>query len=216
VQYDNNHKTRLHFYRSIKNNLRSRYDERKKERIGTAPIHVSDILPSTCIRKQYYSRLYPDEDPITDESIHHFVRGESSEFALTKLANFGVAQAGLQMDDIVAHPDIMNNAGEKKVVIELKDTVAGKRFDINDYTFRSYLRQLIYYLIMTDIEHGIISIRYNVRELKLIKKDERGEYFFRPNNAKVAGVESWSVSLPKDDIAREILRMRWYLERRCL
>ena len=200
----------------LKNNLRSRYDERKKERIGTAPIHVSDILPSTCIRKQYYSRLYPDEDPITDESIHHFVRGESSEFALTKLANFGVAQAELQMDDIVAHPDIMNNAGEKKVVIELKDTVAGKRFDINDYTFRSYLRQLIYYLIMTDIERGIISIRYNVRELKLIKKDERGEYFFRPNNAKVAGVESWSVNLPKDDIAREILRNEMVLRKKML
>jgi len=200
----------------LKNNLRSRYDERKKERIGSAPIHVSDILPSTCIRKQYYSRLYPDEDPITDESIHHFVRGESSEFAITKLANFGVAQAELRMDDIVAHPDIMNDVGEKKVVVELKDTVVGKRFDINDYTFRSYLRQLIYYLIMTDMESGIISIRYNVRELKLIKKDERGEYYFRPNDAKVAGVESWSVNLPKEDIAREILRNEMVLRKNIL
>src|SRR6476661_10762199 len=76
------------FNDQLKNNLRIRYEERKKSRLGVAPIHVSDILPTTCIRKQYYSRVYPDEDPITDESIHHFVRGESSEFALTKLANF--------------------------------------------------------------------------------------------------------------------------------
>jgi len=199
----------------LKNNLRSRYDEKKKDRIGLAPIHVSDILPSSCIRKQYYSRIYPNEDPISDESIHHFVRGESSEFAITQLAKIGVAQAELQMDDIVAHPDIMDNTSQK-VIIELKDTVAGKRLDINDYTFRSYLRQLLYYLIMTGIENGIISIRYNIREIRLIKKDETGEYFFRPTDAKDAGIESWSVNLPKDDIAREILKNEMVLRKNIL
>ena len=199
----------------LKNNLRSRYDEKKKDRIGLAPIHVSDILPSSCIRKQYYSRIYPDEDPISDESIHHFVRGESSEFAITQLAKIGVAQAELQMDDIVAHPDIMDNTSQK-VIIELKDTVASKRLDINDYTFRSYLRQLLYYLIMTGIENGIISIRYNIREMRLIKKDETGEYFFRPTDAKDAGIESWSVNLPKDDIAREILKNEMVLRKNIL
>jgi CRISPR/Cas system-associated exonuclease Cas4 (RecB family) len=200
----------------LRNNLRVRYDERKKERTGPAPIHVSDILPSSCIRKQYYSRVFPDEAPITDESIHHFVRGEASEFAITKLAKIGVAQAELQMDGIVAHPDIMDTTGDKTIIIELKDTVAGKRLDINDYTFRSYLRQLLYYLIMTGIEKGIISIRYNIRELKLIKRDETGEYYFRPNNAKSPGIESWSVNLPKDDITREILRNEMVLRKNIL
>ena len=200
----------------LKNNLRARYDERKKERTGLAPIHVSDILPSSCIRKQYYSRVYPDEAPITDESIHHFVRGEASEFVITKLAKIGVAQAELQMDEIVAHPDIMDRTNDKTVIIELKDTVAGKRLDINDYTFRSYLRQLLYYLIMTDIERGIISIRYNIRELKLIKRDETGEYYFRPNAAKSPGIESWSVYLPKEDITREILRNEMVLRKNIL
>jgi len=183
--------------------------------MGLAPIHVSDILPSSCIRKQYYSRIYPHEDPVRDESIHHFVRGESSEFAITQLAKIGVAQVELQMDDIVAHPDIMDNTSQK-VIIELKDTVAGKRLDINDYTFRSYLRQLLYYLIMTGIENGIISIRYNIREMRLIKKDETGEYFFRPTHAKDAGIESWSVNLPKDDITREILRNEMVLRKNML
>ena len=199
----------------LKNNLRSRYDEKKNDRMGSAPIHVSDILPSSCIRKQYYSRIYPDEDPISDESIHHFVRGESSEFAITQLAKIGVAQAELQMDNIVAHPDIMDNTSQK-AIIELKDTVVGKRLDINDYTFRSYLRQLLYYLIMTGIENGIISIRYNIKEMRLIKKDETGEYFFRPTDAKDAGIESWSVNLPKDDIAREILKNEMVLRKNIL
>lgn len=201
------------FTNLLKTNLRSRYDDRKKDRIGLAPIHVSDILPSSCIRKQYYSRVYPDEDPITDESVHHFVRGDSSEFAITHLAKIGVAQAELQMDGIVAHPDIMDNTDGRMVIIELKDTVAGKRLDINDYTFRSYLRQLLYYLIMTGIENGIISIRYNIKELRLIKRDDTGEYYFRPNRARPPGIESWSVNLSKDDITREILRNEMVLRK---
>ncbi|MDW0173848.1 MAG: hypothetical protein QOA14_03950 [Nitrososphaeraceae archaeon] len=204
------------FTNLLKSNLRGRYDNRKTDRIGLAPIHVSDILPSSCLRKQYYSRTYPDEDPITDESIHHFVRGESSEFAITQLARIGVAQAELQMDEIVAHPDIMDNANGNKVIIELKDTTSGKRLDINDYTFRSYLRQLLYYLIMTGIEKGVLSIRYNIRELRLLKKDESGEYFFRPNNSKNPGIESWSINLPKDDIMREILRNEMVLRKTIL
>jgi len=201
------------FTNLLKSNLRLRYNSRKKDRIGLAPIHVSDILPSSCLRKQYYSRTFPDEDPVTDESIHHFVRGEASEFAITQLARIGVAQAELQMDEIIAHPDIMDNAGENKVIIELKDTISGKRLDINDYTFRSYLRQLLYYLTMTGIEKGVLSIRYNIRELKLLKKDESGEYFFRPNNSKNPGIESWSINLPKDDILREILRNEMVLRK---
>jgi CRISPR/Cas system-associated exonuclease Cas4 (RecB family) len=204
------------FTNMLKSNLRSRYNDRKKDRIGLAPIHVSDILPSSCIRKQYYSRVYPDEDPITDESIHHFVRGESSEFAITHLAKIGVAQAELQMDEIVAHPDIMDNTDGRMVIIELKDTVAGKRLDINDYSFRSYLRQLLYYLIMTGIEKGIISIRYNIKELRLIKKDDTGEYYFRPKDTRPPGIESWSVNLPKDDIMRELLRNEMVLRKNML
>ena len=204
------------FTNLLKSNLRARYDNRKTDRIGLAPIHVSDILPSSCLRKQYYSRTYPDEDPITDESIHHFVRGESSEFAITQLARIGVAQAELRMDEIVAHPDIMDNANGNKVIIELKDTTSGKRLDVNDYTFRSYLRQLLYYLIMTGIEKGVLSIRYNIRELRLLKKDESGEYFFRPNNSKNPGIESWSINLPKDDIMREILRNEMVLRKTIL
>ena len=204
------------FTNLLKSNLKARYDNRKTDRIGLAPIHVSDILPSSCLRKQYYSRTYPDEDPITDESIHHFVRGESSEFAITQLARIGVAQAELRMDEIVAHPDIMDNTDGNKVIIELKDTISGKRLDINDYTFRSYLRQLLYYLIMTGIEKGVLSIRYNIRELRLLKKDESGEYFFRPNNSKSPGIESWSINLPKDDIMREILRNEMVLRKTIL
>ncbi len=181
-------------------NLMQRHNERRRE--GNT-VHVSDILPSSCIRRNYYGRKFPDMAPLTHESVHHFVRGEASEFVITKLANLGIGQAELNMDGLVAHPDIMGN----DIIVELKDTINGKRLGFSDSTFRSYLRQLLYYLTITGIEKGIISIRYNIKELRWIKRDEQGnDYFIRPANAKDVGIESWQVILPKDDIARELLK----------
>jgi len=186
----------------LQKNLQSRYEY--KRRVDNI-VHVSDIIPTTCIRKQYYSRKFPELDPLSNESVHHFVRGESSEFVITELASLGVAQATIEMDGIVAHPDIMNEV--ESVIVELKDTVNGKRLDITDSTFRAYLRQLLYYLVMTGIEKGIISIRYNIRELRWIKSDSEGnDYFFRPFNAKDVGIESWEIHLPATDVVREILK----------
>jgi len=189
------------FTKRLLNNLMSKHEQ--KRRIDNT-VHVSDIIPTTCIRKQYYSRKFPDMDPLSDESVHHFVRGESSEFVITKLADLGVAQADIEMDGIVAHPDIMSL--DECMIIELKDTVSGKRLNFYDNTFRAYLRQLLYYMVMTGMEKGIISIRYNVRELKWIRSDSEGDYFFRPFNAKNVGVESWEVFLATDDIVRQLLK----------
>jgi hypothetical protein len=93
----------------LQKNLKARYEDRK--RIDNT-VHVSDIIPTTCIRKQYYSRKFPDEESLSNETVHHFVRGESSEFVITQLANLGVAQANIEMDGIVAHPDIMTGSGD--------------------------------------------------------------------------------------------------------
>jgi CRISPR/Cas system-associated exonuclease Cas4 (RecB family) len=189
------------FTNLLQKNLMSRHEEKRRR---DNRVHVSDIIPTTCIRKQYYSRKFPDMDPLSNESIHHFVRGESSEFVITQLSDLGVAQADIEMDGILAHPDIMSD--EKDVIVELKDTVNGRRLDFYDSTFRSYLRQLLYYMVMTGIEKGIISIRYNIKELRWVKSDSEGDYFFRPFNAKDVGIESWEVLLPPHDIARQILK----------
>lgn len=187
------------FTELLRVSLRSRYEKRKR---SEDEVHVSDILPSACIRKQYYGRKFPDLEPLSDESIHHFIRGEASEYVITDLANMGVAQADLEMEGLIAHPDIL----DKNIIIELKDTESNRRLDITDYKFRSYLRQLLYYLTITGIEKGIISIRYSNREMRWIRSDDKGEYFFRPFDGNGPRIESWSVVLPKDDLARELLK----------
>ena len=181
-------------------NLRLRYEERRRV---DEKVHVSDIIPTTCIRKQFYSRRYPEMDPISSDSINHFVRGEASEFVITNLASIGIAQPEIETDGIIAHPDVMLS---DEVIIELKDTLSGKRLDITDERFRSYLRQLLYYLVITGTEKGILSIRYNSKEFRWVRSDSEGDYYFKPRNGKEPGIESWSVSIPKGDISREILK----------
>jgi hypothetical protein len=189
------------FTNLLQNNLKSRYEKRRRNVEDN--VHVSDILPSTCIRKQYFGRKNPELDEISNESVQHFIRGESSEAAITSLADMGVSQMDLEMDGLIAHPDIMN----QDQIVELKDTLSNKRLGIYDHQFKSYVRQLLYYLVITGIERGIISIRYNNRELKWIKTDSDGnDYFIRPKNSRSPEIESWSVFLPKDAIARELLK----------
>ena len=57
---------------------------------------------------------------------------------------------------------------------------------------------------MTCIEKGIISIWYNIQELKWV--DSAGDYFYNPVEAKDASIESGKVVLSEEDVAREILK----------
>jgi hypothetical protein len=92
------------------------------------------------------------------------------------------------------------------IIVELKDTMSNNRLNVTDDKFKSYLRQLLYYLIITGIEKGIISIKYNIKEFKWIKSDSQGDYFFRPFNSKSPEIESWEIYLSANDITREILK----------
>ncbi|HET9806530.1 MAG TPA: hypothetical protein VFP49_06460, partial [Nitrososphaeraceae archaeon] len=134
----------------LQNKLKERYEQRRRL---DNKIHVSDIIPTTCIRKQYYARKFPELDIITNETVQHFVRGEASEFVITSLADLGVSQSELEMDGLIGRPDIMNS----NIIVELKDTMSKNRLNVTDDKFKSYLRQLLYYLVITGIEKGIIS-----------------------------------------------------------
>ncbi|MFY9965195.1 MAG: hypothetical protein WAK50_05605 [Nitrososphaeraceae archaeon] len=171
---------------------------------------MSDILPSGCLRKQYYGRKDRTDDVLSEDTIYHFVRGESSERIITELADMGIAQCKIEHKGIVARPDILKKGPEISpanfLVIELKDNATlGKRLEPDDYTFKSYLNQLLYYLVITDVENGILCIKYSTPELIWYERDSQGVHYLKPSNAKVPGIESWAVYLSTDDPLREEL-----------
>jgi hypothetical protein len=192
------------FKKALDQNIAHRYKSRKRT---SNVIHVSDILQSSCPRKAFYSRKLTDVNDITPESMIHFIRGESAETVLSSILNIGVSQATLQLEELVAHPDLMHrNGGEEDMIIELKDSNNFFRLEPSDLTFQSYMHQLICYLIIAVIEKGILCIKYNLSEMEYIQRSEAGTTYLKPHDGKKPEIETWSITLPLDDEVRNMLR----------
>ncbi len=209
------------FINMLRSNLKEHYNSHRRS--IDDKIHVSDILWGSCLRKAYYARVIKDYE-FTDDDIDNFVRGESSEHVLVDLADIGVGQHELFFeDDLIARPDLLSispsdSNGQQKqqpknLIVEFKDTKSFERLTPENPKFKGYLRQLLYYLIISGFDAGVLCIRYaSNRKLQWIKRDEKGDYFFSPliNNEtgenKLPELETWTVILEKDSEIRELLK----------
>ena len=211
------------FINILRSNLKEHYNSHRRNMDDK--IHVSDILWGSCLRKAYYARVIEDYE-FTDDDIDNFVRGESSEHVLVDLADIGVGQHELFFeDDLIARPDLLSvspsDSNEqqqqqqqpKNLIVEFKDTKSFERLTPENPKFKGYLRQLLYYLIISGFDAGVLCIRYaSNRKLQWIKRDEKGDYFFSPlvNNEtgenKLPELETWTVILEKDSDIRELLK----------
>ena len=100
-----------------------------------------------------------------------------------------------------------------KSSLNLKDTKTFERLIPDSKRFKSYLRQLLYYLVISEYDTGILCIRYaNNRRMVWIKRDSSGDYFFSPKitdqdgEGTLAEIESWTVILEKGSPIRDILK----------
>ncbi len=211
------------FINILRSNLKEHYNSHRRN--IDDKIHVSDILWGSCLRKAYYARVIKDYE-FTDDDIDNFVRGESSEHVLVDLADIGVGQHEIFFeDDLIARPDLLSvspsdsneqqqqQQQQKNLIVEFKDTKSFERLTPENPKFKGYLRQLLYYLIISGFDAGVLCIRYaSNRKLQWIKRDEKGDYFFSPlvNNEtgenKLPELETWTVILEKDSDIRELLK----------
>ncbi len=194
------------FTKRLSENFRKRYE--RNRRTETDAVHVSDIISTSCLRKQYYDRKYPGRNILSDDTIYNFIRGESSEHIITDLANLGVSQIKIEWDGVIGRPDILRKGPDitpnNFLVVELKDNATlGKRLEPSDDNFKGYLHQLLYYLGLTDMENGILCIKYSIPELIWCKRDGEGDYYIKPFNAKSPSLESWAIFLSLDDPLRQ-------------
>ena len=215
------------FLHLLRTNLKVLYSSRKRK--PQDKIHVSDILSGSCLRKAFYARTVKDYE-LTVEDIDNFVRGESSEYVLVGLADIGISQMELLFEDnLIARPDLMTGGpshrtesqdtvstkkdNEAEIIVEFKDTKSFERLKPDNKRFKSYLRQLLYYLVISGYDTGILCIRYaNNRKMVWIKRDSQGDYYFSPKTnvqegeESLAEIESWTVILEKGSPIRDILK----------
>ena len=191
------------FLKNLANGLKQKRS--KVAARANATVGVFDILPTNCMRKAYYATKLVDTAP--SEPTMPYMRGRAIESAIARLL---LADAGALLErhkrhekaGIVCYTDL----SDSNTIIEIKDTSVGRRLIPQDIQFKGYLMQVLYYMVIADKEEAILVINYSSKELIWHHNDSDGRsWFYRPANARAAGVESWHVSMSKDDYARELL-----------
>jgi hypothetical protein len=206
------------FVNILKTNLRNQYKDKRRTKEDS--IHVSDILPTSCLRKAFYERAQQANNEytnkISDTSLLHFLRGRASEIALSELfqnqknGTKTTAQCHLSFEGIVGTADLMRQGNKREdldfLVIELKDTNSLKRLDFSDIVFCGYVYQLLYYLCISDVERGLLVIKYNTYEMEQIGHDAQGDLYLKRTGAKGPELCCFEVILTLDDPVRDKLK----------
>lgn len=203
------------FTEMLKTNLREKYNSKNRQRSETVA-HISDLVSQNCIRKSFYKRKFPDMDaPIDDITLMNFLRGESAQYAISQLARFNVEQTEFSISNadgsLVGHVDaIYKNDKDDMIAVEIKDTNAlGRHHDdmlAND-TMRAYIMQLLYYLVVSNHEHGTLCIKYNANEMKWYKKDsDNSNWYKKESNFRPPEIVAFDITLSNDDPLRKKLQ----------
>ena len=143
--------------------IKKHYDDKTRERQQDGKIHIFEI--GDCLRKALIMKTYPDFAVNTIYDYTNFMQGLNSESAIVDILKSQMPsgtessfQKDIDFSDISAHPDFI----EGDVVFELKSTNKIKPLILSDDNVKGYLRQVVYYMILMDIEKGRIMVRYNL------------------------------------------------------
>jgi len=129
-------------------------------------IHIGNI--NGCIRQSMITEQYHDEIEYTIYDYINFMDGLDSEKIIVKILDHGrnninengEYQKDIIFDNFVAHPDYIDN--ETDFLFELKSTNKIQPFILSDDVMKTYIRQIVYYLVLEGMVNGRILARYNL------------------------------------------------------
>ncbi len=134
----------------------------KRQQDGT--IHIFEI--TNCLRQSLIFQQYPDKiDDLTIWDTTNFDHGLNSETVLVDILETqkeeGVSteyQYNIDFSGISGHPDYI----EGDWVFELKSVNKFKPLILSDSSVTGYIKQVVYYMILMDIEKGRVIAKYNM------------------------------------------------------
>ena len=146
------------------NKIVNHYKEKNKKRQQDGTIHIFEII--NCLRQSLILQQYPEE--IGDLTIYdcmNFDHGLNSEAVLVNILESqkekGVSteyQYDIDFSGISGHPDYI----EGDWVFELKSVNKFKPLILSDSSVTGYIKQVVYYMILMDIEKGRVVVKYNM------------------------------------------------------
>ena len=78
--------------------------------------------------------------------------------------------------------------------------------DFSDIIFCGYVFQLLYYLCISDVERGLLVIKYNTYEMGQIGHDGQGDLYLKRTGTKGPELCCFKVILTLDDPVRDKLK----------
>jgi len=80
---------------------------------------------------------------------------------------------------IIGHVDaIFRERNNKDCIIEMKSTNSMAHFNLDHTAFKEYLRQILYYLVLSGLEKAYLVIKYEQHEQRFFKKDNEGSLHY--------------------------------------
>lgn len=141
------------------------YTEKNKKRQQDGTIHIFEII--NCLRQSLILQQYPEEviGKLNIWDTSNFDHGLNSEIVLVNILE-GQKEEGssteyqydIDFSGISGHPDYI----EGDWVFELKSVNKFKPLILSDSSVTGYIKQVVYYMILMDIEKGRIIAKYNM------------------------------------------------------
>lgn len=193
---------------------------RRKYREGNSTrmkqYHIGDT--TYCARKSWIPYVFPRENNPDVYDIDNFMRGLGLEHSVVEVLNYmftdGQFQMDILFDDITGHPDFV--ADNK--VFEIKATNSTTPLSLDSDKIKSYLRQVVYYMLLTNMREGKIIIKYSLpffleRVQKRKPKNDDRHYYVRWHQEKE--VIPWfciGLEISEDEPLRH--NIRWILAKK--
>lgn len=146
--------------------IKKYFDDLNKERQNDGKIHIFEI--TDCLRKALLVKKYGAEIQLDIYDYMNLIQGLLSEQKLVEILasdqppSSTETQTNISFGDISGHPDYTETGEEVEYVFELKSTNKIKPLILSDDTVKGYVRQVVYYMILMNIERGRILVRYNL------------------------------------------------------
>lgn len=206
--------------------VKKHFDEGNRKRAEDAKngyIHIGNI--TDCARQSMLTEQNLDKIDMTIWDYADFMDGLGSEEMIISVLNHGKeikgeSQRDVKFENFVAHPDYIDELDGKPVIFELKNSKKIKSFILSEDTMKKYIRQILLYMILTDIPEGIVLVRYARPDFpETVTKDETkfemfnfigdGEYVYKLRFHKHTGQFPFfavKIDLPMDSPNREIIK----------
>lgn len=145
--------------------IKKYFDDLNEARQNDGSIHVFEIID--CLRKAILIKKYGKDINLDIYDYMNLIQGLLSEHKLVEILKYDQppsstdTQTDISFGEISAHPDYTEN-GDQEWVFELKSTNKIKPLILSDDTVKGYIRQIVMYMILMNIEKGRILVRYNL------------------------------------------------------